>query len=189
MRQSYDVMFVSSNRHKYSESQEILASLGIRLGFFKSDLLEIQSDSVYEIAKIKALDAYAKCKRPVIIEDDALAVESLSGFPGPYSSYVFKTIGNAGLADMVKRNRAAHFSAVIAFCDKKKKPVLFEGVTRGKISKKPKGHGWGYDPIFIPAGRTRTYAELEEKNTLSHRYRALAKFASWFANRQRSSGR
>jgi XTP/dITP diphosphohydrolase len=177
-------MFVSSNRHKYSESQEILESFGISLGFFRSDLLEIQSDSVYEIAKNKALDAYAKCKKPVIIEDDALVVKSLSGFPGPYSSYVFKTIGNAGIVDLVKKSRAAHFSAVIAFCDKKKKPVLFEGITHGAISKKPKGRGWGYDPIFIPAGKTQTYAELEEKNAVSHRYRALAKFASWFANRQ-----
>lgn len=188
MRRSYDVTFVSSNRHKYAESQEILQSFGIRLGFLKSDLLEIQSDSIYDIARQKALNAYAKCKRPVIIEDDALAVRSLAGFPGPYSSYVFKTIGNAGVASLVKGDRRAHFSAVIAFCDKSRRPVLFEGVTHGKISKKPRGDGWGYDPIFIPSGKTRTYAEIE-KNTLSHRYRALAKFASWFANRQRSSGR
>lgn len=189
MRRSYDVTFVSSNRHKYAESKEILQSFGIRLGFFKSDLLEIQSDSVHDIARQKALDAFAKCKKPVIIEDDALVVKALSGFPGPYSSYVFKTIGNAGMLELVKANRAAHFEAVIAFCDSKKRPVLFEGVTNGRISKKQKGGGWGYDPIFIPAGRTLTYAELGEKNTVSHRYRALAKFASWFANRQRSSGR
>ena len=189
MQEWSDVIFVSSNKHKYLEAREILSSFGLRLGFFHSSLVEIQSDSLAEIAKAKALDAYSKCKKPIIIEDDALLVKSLGGFPGPYSSYVFKTIGNEGVIKLTKKDRRAEFCAIISYCDKKKKPVLFEGVTPGKISKNIRGKGWGYDPIFIPQGRDKTYGQISDKNAISHRYRALEKFASWFANKQRSSGR
>lgn len=184
MHEWNDVYFVSSNRHKYLEAREILSSFGIHLIFFKSALVEIQSHSLSEIATAKALDAFSKCKRPLIIEDDALVIRSLEGFPGPYSSYVFDTIGNHGIIKLTKKDRHAEFYATISYCDKTKKPVLFEGITPGRISKKIHGKGWGYDPIFIPQGKTKTYAQISDKNTLSHRYRALAKFANWFVRRQ-----
>lgn len=187
MRRSYDLYFASSNRHKYSEAKAILSEFQISLGFFEFAPVEIQSDSVLEIAAKKSLDAYVACKKPVIVEDDALSVLSLGGFPGPYSSYVFRTIGNAGILNLVRSKRAAKFYSVISYCDGKKQ-ASFEGVASGTISKRQRGKGWGYDPIFIPKGRTKTYAELEDKNAVSHRYLALAKFATWFG-RQKSSGR
>lgn len=187
MRKSFDLYFASSNKHKYSEAREILSKFKIDLGFFEFAPVEIQSDSILEIAAQKSLDAYASCKRPVIVEDDGLFIPSLGGFPGPYSSYVFKTIGNSGVLDLARSKREAEFHAVISYCDGKK-PALFRGITRGTISKKQKGQGWGYDPIFIPRGKTKTYAQLDDKNAISHRYRALAKFASWF-DTQKSSGR
>jgi XTP/dITP diphosphohydrolase len=189
MRRSYDLVFASSNPHKYKEAKEILDKFGINLGFLKFSAVEIQSDSIGEIAKQKVLNAYQKCKFAVIVEDDGLFIDSLGGFPGPYSSYVFKTIGNAGVLNLVKRQRNADFVSVIAFCDSRKKPVLFEGITKGKIATKQKGKGWGYDPIFIPNGRGKTYGEVTYKNTISHRYRALKKFASWWSDMQQSSGR
>lgn len=182
---SYDVYFASSNRHKYSEAKEILAEYGIRLGFFRFVPVEIQSDSIAAIAKRKALDAYQKCKKPVVVEDVGLFIESLGGFPGPYSSYVFGTVGNAGIVRLAG-GRKARFVSVVAFCDSKK-PVLFEGVTEGTISKRPRGGGWGYDPVFIPAGRNKTYAQILDKNQISHRARALKKFVSFY--RRQSSGR
>jgi XTP/dITP diphosphohydrolase len=189
MRKSSEVWFASSNHHKYAEAREILGKHGINVRFFEFSATEIQSDSLFEIAMKKALDAYAKCKKPVIIEDDGIFVKSLNGFPGPYSSYVYNTIGNAGVVKLVKKDRGAKFCAIISYCDVRKKPVQFEGVTLGSIPKKPRGKGWGYDPIFVPKGKTKTYGEMKEKNTLSHRARALEKFASWYLNRQRSSGR
>lgn len=185
MQEWNDVYFVSSNRHKYTEAKEILTQFGIKVGFFQANLVEIQSSSLSEIAKAKALDAFSKCKRPIIIEDDALVISSLGGFPGPYSSYVFDTIGNKGIIQLTKKDRQAKFYATISYYDGKKKPVLFEGITQGKISKKIQGRGWGYDPIFIPKGKTKTYAQIPDKNTLSHRYSALAKFASWFVRMQK----
>lgn len=185
MQEWDDVYFVSSNKHKYVEAKEILSSFGIKLGFFEAKLVEIQSNSLSEIARAKALDAFSKCKKPIIIEDDALVIQSLGGFPGPYSSYVFDTIGNKGVILLTKRNRTAKFYATISYCDSKEKPILFGGITPGKIATKISGKGWGYDPIFIPQGRTKTYGQISDKNTLSHRYRALAKFASWFVRKKR----
>ncbi len=119
MQQSFDLFFVSSNRHKYQEAKKILDSFGIKLGFFKFDLEEIQSNSLKVIASKKAKDAFSKCNKPVIIEDDGLFIDSLYGFPGPYSSYVFKTIGNKGILNLLKNNRKAKFVSIISYCDKK----------------------------------------------------------------------
>ncbi len=186
MRQSYDVFFASSNKNKYQEAKKILENFGIRIGFFKCELKEIQSDLLKEIATHKVLEAFGKCKKPVIIEDDGLFIDNLRGFPGPFSSYVFKTIGNKGILKLVKTKRNAKFQSIIAFCNKTKKPILFEAKVAGGISKNIRGAGWGYDPIFIPSGRSKTFAELTNKNELSHRYNALKKFAKWFQNKQES---
>ena len=187
MRRSFDLYFASSNRHKYDEAKKILEKFGIRLGFFKFSAIEIQSDSITDIAKQKALDAYKKLRLPVLVEDDGLFVKSLGGFPGPYSSYVFTTIGNAGVISLVKRNRGAEFVSVIAFCNGKSVKI-FEAHVKGKVATRQSGKGWGYDPIFVPKGTTKTYAQLSDKNTISHRYNALKKFASWRAGMRQSSG-
>ena len=70
MPKSYDVLFASSNTHKYEEAEKILSELGIELGFFQTELVEIQNDSLSKIALQKVLNAYEKCKKPVIVEDD-----------------------------------------------------------------------------------------------------------------------
>ena len=74
MPESYDVLFASSNTHKYEEAEKILSELGIELGLFQTELVEIQDNSLSKIALQKALNAYEKCKKPVIIEDDGLSV-------------------------------------------------------------------------------------------------------------------
>jgi XTP/dITP diphosphohydrolase len=177
MPQSYDIFFASSNVHKYEEAEKILSEFGIRLGFFQTELVEIQDDSLSKIALQKSLNAYEKCKKPVIIEDDGLFIDSLSGFPGPYSSYIFNTIGNNGILKLIGDNRDAQFVAIIAFCDSSNEPILFESSETGTISKNIQDGSWGYDPIFIPENQTKTYAELDDKNKLSHRYKALKQFA------------
>ena len=186
MQQSFDLYFVSSNNHKYQEAKKILKSFGISLGFFKSNLEETQSNSLKEIAEQKAKDAFSKCKKPVIIEDNGLFIDSLEGFPGPYSSYVFKTIGNKGILNLVKHNRKAKFVSIITYCDKK---VLesFNAKLEGKISTSQKGNGWGYDPIFVPQHSKKTFAESNNKNKLSHRYKALKKFSNWYLRKQVSN--
>ena len=127
---------------------------------------------------------------PVVVQT---FIDSLSGFPGPYSSYIFNTIGNNGILKLIGDNRDAQFVAIIAFCDSSNEPTLFESSVAGTISKNIRDGGWGYDPIFIPKNQNlpalppfsfKTYAELDDKNKLSHRYEALKKFASWFEYKQ-----
>jgi XTP/dITP diphosphohydrolase len=186
MPESFDVLFASSNRNKFNEAKKILSQRGIKLGFLKSTLEEIQSDSIEDIAKKKVSEAYNQCKKPVIVEDDGLFIESLNGFPGPYSSFVFKTIGNNGILKLVGKNRTAKFHSTISYCNKKNKVKLFSANVNGKISKKIEGKGWGYDPIFIPSRNKNTYAMIKNKNEISHRYLALRKFSNWFLNKQES---
>jgi XTP/dITP diphosphohydrolase len=177
-----DLLFASSNIHKFKETKVILESFDISIQFFKLNLEEIQSNSIKEIALKKAQNAFSKCKKPLIVEDDGLYIDSLGGFPGPYSSYVHKTIGNQGILDLLKKNRGAKFISNITYCDKKNLES-FEGRLSGNISKSKKGTGWGYDPIFIPKNTKKTFAELIDKNNLSHRHKALKKFSSWYLNK------
>jgi XTP/dITP diphosphohydrolase len=141
------------------------------------------------VAFHKAFDAFSRCSKPVMIEDDGLFINSLNGFPGPYSSFVFKTIGNDGILKLLKSKRSATFQSVIAYCEKKNDVQLFKSTVIGKISQKHIGKKWGYDPIFIPEGQTKTYAQLKEKNLVSHRYLAIKKFANWYLHRQELNDR
>lgn len=178
-KRQWKVTFASTNKNKYREVQSILAEYGVAADLAKVSPVEIQSDSLAEIAKEKAKSAYLMVARPVIVEDDGLFIKSLNGFPGPYSSYVFKSIGNSGILKLLdgSRDRRASFHSLIAFYDGSNLSVS-EGVVEGRISERVEEGGWGYDPIFVPDGTDLTFAQLgERKNEYSHRRRALGKFA------------
>lgn len=188
MRRSSDdvVRFVSSNRHKYDEALPVLKGLGVRVEYERALLQEVQSDELVVIAQAKARDAHCRLGMPVIVEDDGLFIEALGGFPGAYSSYVMRTIGIAGvlkLLDGSGSDRRAKFSAAIAYDDGSESRA-FEASVRGSISEAPRGEkSWGYDPVFVPDGRDKTFAEMgpDQKIRASHRTEALKAFAEWYA--------
>lgn len=175
------IVFASTNQNKHREVQSILAPHGIDAEFVRAELTEIQSDSLEAIAREKAKSAFAQVSKPVIVEDDGLSIDALKGFPGQYSSYVFKTLGNAGILKLLSgvHDRSASFVSLMAFCDGKDVTV-FEGRVSGRISEREAKGGWGYDPIFVPDGADHAYAELENKNDYSHRRKALDLFAEWY---------
>ena len=179
----FDLFFVSSNNHKYQEVRHILGSFKIKIGFLKFSLEEIQSNSLEIIAIKKAKDAFSKFQKPVIVEDDGLFIDSLQGFPGPYSSYVFETLGNNDIVNLLKQNRNAKFVSFITYCDTNN-VKSFNGTIEGTISTSVQGTGWGYDPIFIPKNSSKTFAELKNKNNISHRFHALKNFSSWYLQSQ-----
>lgn len=175
--------YVTSNPHKASESISILRELGIDAEVVNVSIPEIQSDDIIEVASFRAKEAYKLLRMPLIVEDAGLFIDALKGFPGPYSSYVFKTIGINGLLKLMKgiRKRGATFKSVVAFNDGRQVRT-FIGQVKGKISYKPKGSSWGFDPIFEPRGLNGlTYAQLpfECKNKVSHRRKALEKAARY----------
>ncbi|MEM1540912.1 MAG: XTP/dITP diphosphatase [Candidatus Bathyarchaeia archaeon] len=181
------VFFATNNTNKFDEARKVLGGYKIAVGMLRVKNLEIQSESLEEIAKTSVIHAFQQCRLPVIVEDAGLFIEALNGFPGPYASYVYKTIGNEGLLKLMKgvTNRKACFQSVVAyFSEELDTPVCFEGEAYGEITKEvQKGSsGFGFDPIFKPSGSKKTFAEMgiDEKNKHSHRAKAFRKFAKWY---------
>ena len=154
-----------------------------RSSWKRMEYLEPQGNDLIEIARKSAELLAEKIKEPFFIEDSGLFIEALNGFPGPYSSYVSKTIGNEGILKVMKgvKNRKAFFKAVIAYFDGKNVHI-FSGRVDGEISNEMRGcGGFGFDPIFLYNGKT--FAEMgEEKNKVSHRRKALEDFFKWLKN-------
>jgi len=178
------VTFVTGNRHKFREAREILKGFGVTTRHSGIHVDEIQSESLREIARCAAHEAYAKLRRPLLVEDAGLFIEHLRGFPGPYSAYVHSTIGTGGVLKLMRTvaDRKAEFRSVVAYCAGPNRVFTFTGSVFGEISRQERGRGWGYDPIFCPRGfKGRTYAELGGlKNEISHRKISLVRFARWF---------
>ena len=185
---SSSIFFASSNKNKFEEAKDIASKFGLKIKFLKSTLEEIQADDLEEIARHKVKEAFSIYSKPVIVEDDGLFIKSLNGFPGPYSSFVFNTIGNKGILRLVSKPRDASFRSIIAYCERDDDVHLFSAEVEGTISKKEQGLRWGFDPIFIPLGRSISYSQLLDKNQTSHRYLALKKFANWYLNKRKSRG-
>ncbi len=189
-QQLSELFFASSNENKFQEAERILTNLGVKVNFSKTTLEEIQSSSLSEIAEQKAISAYELIQKPVIIEDDGLFIDSLNGFPGPYSSYVYDTIGNKGIMNLLENSefRDAKFVSIIAYLGGSDGVKLFESSIPGKISSVIEKGGWGYDPIFIPDGESKTYANVSDKDKLSHRAASLKKFSSWYLSMLKDIG-
>ena len=171
------VYFVTSNEGKFREVKEIGKKYGIEIDWIRREYLEPQGSDLEEIAKISAQLLAEEIREPFFLEDSGLFIEALKGFPGPYSSYVFKTIGNEGILKIMNgvEDRRAYFLAVIAFWDGEK-VLTFKGRVDGRIATEMRGDkGFGFDPIFEYNGKT--FAEMgEEKNEVSHRRQALESF-------------
>jgi XTP/dITP diphosphohydrolase len=182
------VFFATGNFHKFNEARMILREYGFASAMLNAKTVEIQDDSLLEIAKTSAKEAFRLCHLPIIVEDAGLFVNALEGFPGPYAAYVYKTISNPGMLKLMDKvgNRKATFRSVIAYYDGVGEPVCFKGETDGELVRSERWGsgkaGFGFDPIFVPLGSKKTFAEMEidEKNHWSHRANAVHKFAEWF---------
>ncbi|MDH5437846.1 MAG: XTP/dITP diphosphatase [Candidatus Bathyarchaeota archaeon] len=185
------VFFATNNINKFNEARKVLAEYNMAVGMLGVKALEIQSDSLEEIAKASVLHAFEKCHLPIIVEDAGLFIDGLNGFPGPYSAYVYKTIGNRGLLKLMENieNREAKFESVIAYYSSElKSPICFKEEAIGEITKeerrRDRASDFGFDPVFKPANSDKTFAEvtITEKNKYSHRAKALRNFAKWYKN-------
>ncbi|BCS91201.1 MAG: non-canonical purine NTP pyrophosphatase [Candidatus Micrarchaeota archaeon] len=175
---------LTKNRNKYEEIAELCKASNLELLMLPDDKIELQADTLEEVARYAAEQAYSKHNKPVIVDDSGLFIDALNGFPGVYTSYVKKTIDSKGILRLMDgvSNRAAYFKTVIAYADSDR-IELFEGIVRGMIADSVhSGRDFGFDNIFIPEGYNKTFSELsiEEKNSISHRARAFNSFLSFY---------
>ena len=175
---------MTENPHKFREVKSILDNQGIQIRQLKRAKIEIQDSSLQKIAKHAVETASIDHPGLLLVEDSGLFIDALRGFPGPFSSYVYETIGLEGILGLMKgRKRNAYFQTSIAVGSATIHTRTFTGTVRGSISREIEGSaGFGYDPIFIPKGFSQTFGQstAEFKNKSSHRARAFLKFAKWY---------
>lgn len=190
-----EIVIATKNRGKASEIREILKGLDVKLltleDFPGLDLPPEGTGTFMENALAKARFVSVAAKRPALADDSGIEVDFLRGRPGVLSA----RFAGEGASDeenyrkLLKElegappdQRRARFRCAMAFVEPGGGEHVFEGVFEGSIAAAPRGvHGFGYDPVFLVPGEARTAAELapEEKNSISHRARALAEFRKW----------
>lgn len=189
------LVFATNNSHKLEEIRRILGEsftvMSLRdIGCF-DDIPEneptIQGNAIAKAQWVKEKYGY-----DCFADDTGLEVDVLGGEPGVHSARYAPGQGHDSLANMNlllrnlegKQNRNARFRTVIALAQGDEL-LTFEGICPGHITLRPAGDsGFGYDPVFIPEGDTRTFAQLsaDEKNAVSHRGRATLKLINHLKN-------
>lgn len=181
------IVFATNNAHKLSEVSAVLGNdfelVTLREVGITEDIPETGA-TLDENASIKARYVYERTGLNCFADDTGLEVEALGGAPGVHSAR-YATDGHDFAANNRKllrelegkANRKARFRTVISLIvDGVERQV--EGIVEGEITTSESGaEGFGYDPLFMPEGYDRTFAEMsaEEKNAISHRGRAVAK--------------
>ena len=188
-----ELIFASHNKGKIKEIKELLAPLNIAVK--TSDDIEIpdveETGTTFAENSLLKSSAIAKITGIACIADDSgLCVDALNGAPGVYSArYAPNRDFNKGMDKLLtemkesaNKSRSAHFSCVISLTYPDGKYEIFEGRVDGHIAEKKQGNGgFGYDPLFIPDGFDKSFAELgsEIKNNISHRARAMQKLLAY----------
>ncbi|PLX14408.1 MAG: non-canonical purine NTP pyrophosphatase [Marinilabiliales bacterium] len=191
--QERKLVFATNNEHKLKEIKEILSGkfsvYGLKEIGFNEDIEESGS-TLNENASIKSHTIHDRFNIDVFADDTGLEVEALNNRPGVYSARYAGEDGNseANIKKLLeelsgKDNRNARFRTVISLIINDKE-FQFEGRVYGKIAYKKYGKdGFGYDPVFLPDGYEKSFAEMtsEEKNRISHRANAMAKFIDFLS--------
>lgn len=157
----------------------------IEVAHQRLDLVEIQSLSLEEIVNDKAKRAHEMIGGIVLVEDVSLTFSALNTLPGPLIKWFYESLGNQGLCDVIPPtgNRAAVAQVAFALCDGESVQI-FKGQVEGVVSETPRGEtNFGWDPIFVPVGYDKTWAEMtgEEKHLSSMRKPALEALANFLA--------
>jgi len=197
-----DLVLATRNAHKVQEIQDILGN-GFRVQSLKQypsapELIE-DANTFAGNATRKAMQLARWLDKPevlVLADDSGLEVDALDGAPGVHSARFAATDATKGnspdsantdkllrvLRDVPAEKRTARFRCVLALVAGASVQT-FDGACEGRIALQPSGSGgFGYDPVFIPTGHSKSFAELGEdiKNQISHRARALQKLKAYF---------
>lgn len=168
--------FATTNKNKLREVSEIL---GEELKLIELELVEPQAIDVEQVVKEKAKHAFVKTGKSVLVEDTGIYFSAWNGLPGALAKWFLLAVGNKGILKMManESNRKAIAKTAVGFYDGKNCHI-YTGEIKGKVAKKIQGqNGFGWDPIFIPDGHKKSFAEMTpvEKNRISMRYLAMVK--------------
>ena len=184
------IVAATKNRHKIEEIQAIAGEFGMEVvsradaGVPDIDVIE-DGDTFEENSEKKAREIMELCGEITIADDSGLVVDALGGAPGVISARFAGEDGNdlknnkkllSLLADVPRSQRTVRFVSVITMVYPDGGKIVARGECEGHIIYQPKGsNGFGYDPLFVPDGYDRTFAELSaaDKNKISHRGIAL----------------
>ncbi len=174
------IYFVTGNKNKLREVQMIWPEIeGLEL-----DLKEIQEIDPKKILEEKLNEAKKfKPNTNLMVEDLSLEIDGMQGLPGPLIKWFIKSVGREGVYKMAKLfgNQEAVARVTLGFVNKNGENKYFEGKIKGKIVEPIGESDFGWDPIFIPNGFDKTFAQMgiEEKNKISHRKIALEKLKKY----------
>jgi XTP/dITP diphosphohydrolase len=172
-----EINFITQNNAKVAELQAKAKQFGLKFNQISAPYPELQAESLEDVVRYGLAYCQNKFTAPLIIEDSGLFVDAFHGFPGPFSSYVYKTIGKHGLVKLVGEGVQARFESIIGSCFDDFK--LFRGQVQGRIVTSRGSGGFGFDPIFEFEGRTFGEMTVDEKNAVSHRSKAAELFLNW----------
>ncbi len=164
MMPSTPLKFITSNMAKVAEVQKYLE---MPVEHMAIELDEIQSTDLATIVEHKVRQAYNVVKSPVLVEDVGLSFQALGKLPGPFIKWFEAELGLSGICRLLDQypNRACTAQIIYAFFDGERLHT-FVGETKGSVAKEPTGDQvFGWNPIFIPEGSDRTWAEMTEAET------------------------
>jgi len=183
------ITVVTGNSGKYNEIKKILDSYGIDSKHLSLSFPETK-ETVEETSIEKANNAFSAVGKPLIVDDTGVFFESYKNFPGQLAKRTYASLGFKGLMKLLEgENRRARFETVICFTNGKITKT-FKGELSGEITKKiypTERRELPYEQIFIPDGKDKpvSFMTIEEKNEISHRSKALKKFAEWYVKFQK----
>lgn len=161
-----ELNYVTGNWAKISSARQKLEPLGIQVNQIKMDCIEIQADSIEEVAIYSSKYAAEKIGGMVLKNDSGLKIKALNNFPDAYTHYAEDTLGYEGILKLMEgiEDRSAEFVECLALTLENGETKVFKSITSGKIALEESGtYGWGYDKIFIPDGCDKTFANYEDE--------------------------
>jgi len=188
-----EIIFFSNNKNKRLEITKLFRDIPIKiLGLNNFNKIKFPNESgvtFEENAKIKSSFGLQTFEKPCFADDSGICIEAMNNNPGIYSKNFLEQNSDPldafnlifASIDKTKKNQA-FFQTSICLSLKAKKHVFFKGIVKGTIIQNIKGSGgFGYDPIFVPLGYKKTFAEMtvEEKNVISHRSIAIKKLKKY----------
>ena len=166
------IFFITSSKAKFEAIKVVIP----QAQQVELDLQEIQDLDPHAVVKAKLQQAFLHHKGPLLVDDTSLAIKGLGGLPGPFVKWFEQAVGLDGVYEMAKASGDTKATArcILGYAESPDSVQFFEGVHEGRLVAPRGTNSFGWDPLFLPDGHDKTFAEMtaEEKDAISHRKKA-----------------